>query len=491
MGNIISDEDVEQTYSLLPSGEYATTSYQNSRTYNSDRQWSEDAREVERLVRILSTAHYDRALKYYEEAHEIEIHRLNLSENHMSVAITNNNMGIVLNKLKRYEDAMEKYWESLRVKKLKLRKDHVNIAGTLHNMGVVHKNKKEYDMAMACYEEALRIRTLRLGLKATIQNMGIVHRERGESVKAIQLLEEALDINRLVLTGESIEVANVLNDLGKVYAIVGDYEQAMKMYREAREILDSAKISPEHVYMRENEKNVTEAKNGLNGVTGELSDEEDEESEGSSDAGDDFNGFVGARTSVNTDGPASEDALLDFVTMNGSTGGKEDGVEVAGEDDLLEFLSPEDNRESVVNDSSDLLGMNDITGAVNGDKGEEDLLVFPSGPTGTVQADDSEKEEVAQTVPPPVELPPPPEGPPPTPPTPSVDRPSNNVPANSASSPCDIAPPPASPPPPMPDIPASTASNETQIDGATEQNGTSSTEALQPVPSSEQSVSDS
>lgn len=491
MGNIISDEDVEETYSLLPSGEYATTSFQNSRTYNSDRQWSEDAREVERLVRVGNQfcrhAHYDRALKYYEEAYEIEIHRLNLSENHMSVAITNNNMGIVLNKLKRYEDAMEKYWESLRVKKIKLKKDHVNIAGTLHNMGVVHKNKKEYEMAMACYEEALRIRTLRLGLRsahcaATIQNMGIVHRENGESVKAIQIFEEALDINRLVLTGESIEVANILNDLGKVYANVSDFEQALKLYGEAREILDMAKLSAEHVYMRENEKFMAEAQIGLNGGVDEQSDEGNEDIEDSSDDEDNFTDFVDSRASEN--GPVSENALLDFVTMNGSTVVKEDDAGVADENDLLKFLSPGDNPESGTSDCSDLLGVNDIITAADGEKVEDDLLFFQLGPKETVQENGS-NEKVAQTFLPLVELPAPPEGSPPTTPTPPLDHQSDDVSGNSDSMPCNIAPPPVAPPPQPRDISTPAILDEAQEDFETEENDTK----ILSVAASEQPVS--
>lgn len=346
MGNVISEEEVEETYSLLPSGEYAINSSQNRHTYNSDRQWNEDAREVERLVKVgnrfCKHGHYDRSLKYYEEAFEIEIHRLGLSENHMSVAITNNNMGIVLNKLGRYEEAMMKYWESLRVKKLKLMKDHVNIAGTLHNMGVVHRNKKEYDMAMACYEDALRIRTMRLGRRcahsaATIQNMGITQRSCGEYVKALKLLNEALDINRLVLGGDSIEVANVMNDVGKVHFCMKNFDEAMKIYDEASNILQNAKLSKEHVYVRENTKFSNEVKRSL-GIDDSENEETEEESKEKSITDDDaFAEFAEARASNSfLEQPVNEKDLLDFVSPNP----KDHLGENESENILLDFLSP-------------------------------------------------------------------------------------------------------------------------------------------------------
>ena len=362
MGNVISEEEIDQTYSLLPSGEYANTSSQNRHSYNSDQQWNEDAREVERLVRVGNNfckhGHYERALKYYEEALEVEIHRLGLSENHMSVAITHNNMGIVLNKLGRYEESMEKYWESLRIKKMKLMKDHVNIAGTLHNMGVVHRNKKEYDLAMACYEEALRIRTMRLGRRsahcaATLQNMGIVHRERGEYSRALLFLEEALDINQLVIGSDSIDVANVLNDIGKIHACKDEYDQAIQYYDEASFLLHKAKLSTDHIYIRENKIFMKEAKKAI-GEEIESSDEEKnedihEENDANEDVADEeasFGEFTKSRFSESIIAePATTNDLLDFDS-NVPTASTDEEV-------LIDFLTPsiqnKVNNESIIN----------------------------------------------------------------------------------------------------------------------------------------------
>ena len=357
MGNVISEEEIDESYSLLPSGEYANTSTQNRFSYNSGQQWNEDAREVERLVRegnkFCKHAHYKRALKYYEEAWEIEVHRLGLSENHMSVAITNNNMGIVLNKLGRFEEAMEKYWESLRIKKMKLMKDHVNIAGTLHNMGVVHRNKKEYDLSMACYEEALRIRTLRLGRRsahcaATLQNMGIVHRERCEYNRALLLLEEALDINQLKYGEDSIDVANILNDIGKVYMCKEEYKEAMQYYDEASYLLHKAKLASDHIYMRENKSFIKEVKQALGDEVDSSQDEEDNselqitENSNHKDDGDDvFGNFTEARFTAKK--LVTEGDLLNFVSTS-ATEDSQSPTDAKPEDALLVFLSSSDNE---------------------------------------------------------------------------------------------------------------------------------------------------
>lgn len=278
--------------------------------------------------------------------------RLGLSENHMSVAITNNNMGIVLNKLGKYPEAMEKYWESLRVKKLKLMKDHANLAGTLHNMGVVHRNKKEYEMALACYEEALRIRRKRLGLKnahsaATLQNMGVVYRDMKQFQKAMQFLEDALDMNRLILGGDSIEVANIINDLGKVHADMGNHDRAMKYYDEARYILDNASISKEHVYFRENDKFVKESKLALGLIEEDKKEGEqkadtdtDNESEGSNTKED----FEAKIETSDVEGYKSNHVEMGDLLDLGDSGREDSSRPMmrssVDEDALIQFLTP-------------------------------------------------------------------------------------------------------------------------------------------------------
>ena len=67
-----------------------------------------------------------------------------LGPDHVDVAKTYHNMGILHYDLGEHQQAKEYYERALSIKLNKLGPDHVNVARMYHNMGNLHHNLSEY-----------------------------------------------------------------------------------------------------------------------------------------------------------------------------------------------------------------------------------------------------------------------------------------------------------------------------------------------------------
>lgn len=108
------------------------------------------------------TAKYDDAIEFYSDS--LKMKRKLLGNDHLSVAQTLNNLGIVEAKRGNYEVANASLQESLRIKRHCLGEHHESVASTLHNIGKIHDSKQEYDKALLCYNEVLCHRQLYMQL---------------------------------------------------------------------------------------------------------------------------------------------------------------------------------------------------------------------------------------------------------------------------------------------------------------------------------------
>ena len=81
-----------------------------------------------------------------------------MPSNHSSIAETINNIGLVYDSQNRFDEALIKYEEALRIYKETLPSNHSSIASTINNIGLVYQNQNRFDEALIKYEEALRIK---------------------------------------------------------------------------------------------------------------------------------------------------------------------------------------------------------------------------------------------------------------------------------------------------------------------------------------------
>ena len=80
-----------------------------------------------------------------------------MPSNHSSIATTKNNTACVYEKQNRFDEALIKFQEELRIYKEHLPSKYSSIAETVNNIGLVYGKQNRFDEALIKYEEALRI----------------------------------------------------------------------------------------------------------------------------------------------------------------------------------------------------------------------------------------------------------------------------------------------------------------------------------------------
>ena len=134
-----------------------------------------------------------------------------------------------------YTNAVDYYIKSLRVGEQI--NDTLRIATALVNIGAVYYSKPAtHDMALEYYKKALPL-SEKLGdndaIGTTTVNMGEIYFARKDYDSALIFYERSLEAYRKSETGN---VPYSLNNIGKVYAIKGNYDKAIEYQKEAYEI---------------------------------------------------------------------------------------------------------------------------------------------------------------------------------------------------------------------------------------------------------------
>ncbi len=152
----------------------------------------------------------------------------------VGVANMSNNLGMVHFNQGDDTKAIEYLFQSLKV--AEEIDDKLRIATALVNIGAVYSNKEATnDMALQFYNRALPLSN-ELGdyqaIGTVAVNMGEIFLKRNQYDSALFYFNTSLEAYEKV---ESVKVAYTLNNIGKVYARQGEYEQAVKFQKEAIE----------------------------------------------------------------------------------------------------------------------------------------------------------------------------------------------------------------------------------------------------------------
>jgi tetratricopeptide (TPR) repeat protein len=198
------------------------------------------ARDLNELAIIYGyQGKYDEAIEKYEEA--LRIGENTIGREHPDYATRLNNLGEIYRALGRYDEAIEKYDEALRIGEKTIGSEHPDYATRLNNLGEVYRVQGRHDEALEKYDEALRIDEKTIGREhphyaLRLNNLAAVYYAQGRYDEAIEKCEEALRIDEKTIGREHPDYALRLNNLANVYLARGEMERAEKLYGQAREI---------------------------------------------------------------------------------------------------------------------------------------------------------------------------------------------------------------------------------------------------------------
>ena len=222
-------------------------------------------------------------------------------EAYFDIALTLHQIGQIHRRKHRFDAALSAYNASLRGMKQVLGTQHGIIAAILGNIGNLRMETGDLDEAFDIYQEVLGIETTLLGLShpevaVTLHNIATIECSRGnfadgaslfkqvvdmqkirygnehltvavtlscladayEKLRnvngAIKTYEEALKIRKAILGESHLDVGRLMHKIGRLVSSQQDYATAEIYMKRASEIYNTNKLKPDHVFLREMDK---------------------------------------------------------------------------------------------------------------------------------------------------------------------------------------------------------------------------------------------
>ena len=175
---------------------------------------------------------YEKALPLCQRA--LDIREKVLGPQHRSVATSLNNLAGLYSNIGDYEKALPLYQRALDIREKVLGPQHPSVATSLNNLALLNHHMRDYEKALQLYQRALDIREKALGLQhpdvaTSLNNLSSLYDNMGDYEKALSLCQRALDIREKVLGPQHPDVATSLNNLAGLYSNIGDYEKALQL----------------------------------------------------------------------------------------------------------------------------------------------------------------------------------------------------------------------------------------------------------------------
>ncbi|WP_257012748.1 tetratricopeptide repeat protein [Porphyromonas gingivalis] len=214
---------------------------------------------------LYSLNDFTKAKQYYEEVLNVykERAKKDTETYNPSLAMTLNNLGLLLSNNNEIERAKDCYQEALDIRRALAKKNpqayNPDLAGTLNNLANLLSNNNEIKQAKDCYQEALKIyralakknpQAYNPDLASTLNNLGHLLRKKNEIERAKDCYQKALDIRR-ALAKKNPQAYNpylalTLNNLGALFYKHNEPKQAKDCYQEALDIYRAlAKKNPQ------------------------------------------------------------------------------------------------------------------------------------------------------------------------------------------------------------------------------------------------------
>jgi tetratricopeptide (TPR) repeat protein len=185
----------------------------------------------------------DEALELYEKS--LALKQKSVGGNHSTVADSYNNIANVLQEQGKLKEAIVIYKKSLAIKKNALGEEHMSVVHTYNNLANAYIKLDELYEASELYEKILTIKNAQLGedneaLADTYIDIGILREAEDEKEEAIEAYENAYAIRRKKLGANSApaseaysHISKILekyNDLASALDDAGKYDDAKELY---------------------------------------------------------------------------------------------------------------------------------------------------------------------------------------------------------------------------------------------------------------------
>jgi tetratricopeptide (TPR) repeat protein len=161
-----------------------------------------------------------------------------LPEDHPDIATSLNNLALLYDGQRRYEEAEAMNVEALAMRRRALPEDHPDIATSLNNLAGLYDEQRRYKEAEAMYEEALAMWRRALpedhpDIATSLNCLAMLYKEQGRHEEAEAMYVEALAMQRRALPEGHPSIATSLNNLAGLYDGQRRYKEAEAMYVEA------------------------------------------------------------------------------------------------------------------------------------------------------------------------------------------------------------------------------------------------------------------
>ncbi|MDQ3068195.1 MAG: diguanylate cyclase [Acidobacteriota bacterium] len=147
-----------------------------------------------------------------------------------------NNLGVIAQRSGNASVAVGFFEQSLDI--YRGLRSQTDISNALNNLGFVYgTDLADYEKSLEYHVEALRVREALQdngAIALSLNNIGIVYARLGERERALQYFERSLELRRRV--GAVNRTGGTLSNMGDVYLEMGDLEKAFQYHRESLEI---------------------------------------------------------------------------------------------------------------------------------------------------------------------------------------------------------------------------------------------------------------
>lgn len=191
---------------------------------------------------------YEESIAALNEA--VQIRETKIRDQPLALAICLNNLALSQFYLGQMDEAEATYAKSISLLEDQVDAQHPELANTLSNLAGLLKRKGEYRRAQAAAEQALSIREAVLGpnhlhTASTLEELASILRHRAQYTEARKLFERVLEIKVQALPAGHPDIAQTWNNLGVQLTDQGDLEGAQDCYRRALAILGES-LGPNH-----------------------------------------------------------------------------------------------------------------------------------------------------------------------------------------------------------------------------------------------------